>query len=76
MHHQVKRMLVMVALFSHRSHLAAQAFEREKAASSRPLDASFYRSNCHPSSAISQPASRTWAYSGPASFSMGFVLLI
>src|SRR5882762_4093471 len=71
MHEQMKRMLVMVALFAHPSQRRAQFLEREQTSFAR-----FYSVTCHPSSASSHPAARSARYSGPASFSMGLVLLI
>ena len=74
MHHQVERVLVVVALLADGAKLRAEFIQSKQPGI---LSAhGVYRSNCHPSSAISHPASRTCRYSGPASFSMGFVLLM
>ena len=64
-HHQMKRMLVVIAFLAYGTQLRAQLVEREQGCVFL-LRGPFYSSNCHPSSAISHPASRTWRYSGPA----------
>src|SRR5215471_18599050 len=53
-HHQMERMLMVISLFPHRSQRRAQLIERQQC-----VRLFIYSSNCHPSSAISQPASRT-----------------
>ena len=74
MHHQVEGVLVVVAFLTDGAQLRPEFIECEQAGIFRARG--LYRSNCHPSSATSHPASRTCRYSGPASFSMGFVLLM
>src|SRR5258706_5608949 len=74
-HQPMKRMLVMVAFLACSLKLRAQLVERKQASGLR-CGLGSYRSNCHPSSATSQPAFRTRRYSALASSSMGLVLLM
>src|SRR5258708_26756496 len=78
MHHQVEWMLVVIAFLTHGPETGTQLVEGDQpiVARSRHRRRRVYSSNCHPSSAISQPASRTWRCCGLASSNMGFVLLM
>src|SRR5215472_7966451 len=68
-HHQMKRMLMVISFFSHGAQAHPQLFR-----SQNRWVVGGYRSTRHPSSAISQPAARTSRYSAPDSSSMGLVL--
>src|ERR1700730_3602611 len=78
MHHQVEWMLVVIAFLTHGPEAGTQLVECDQPilVRSRHRRRRFYSSNCHPSSAISQPASRTWRCCGLASSNMGFVLVM
>src|SRR5580704_660313 len=71
-HHEVKRMLMVIAFFAHTTQPRFQLF----CGQNRRVHHSFYRLKWHPSSATSQPAERTALYSELDSSSMGLVLLM